>query len=239
MNALKAFAGALALTAGVHLPAQGAIGVTANPLTPSDIGARIRWGGSGFEAALFDNDPQDFSTTLNPVGTPAWVLGTPYAFQVTFDGSTGVLGLSVDFNNDSTFGAGEYISRSAFSSPGLASYQGYSFRYLQISGNESGSSARSNLSALSINGFSQADVVPNGSLLDVYYGDSGNLLTPITIGGTLTFTSPGTSFERPSWNVRFISPDQIPVTPVPEPGSLPLVALGLLGLAVAYRRKRA
>lgn len=234
----------LALLGASALTAHATVITTSNPAISSDIGARIRWGASGFEASVFDSSPLNQSPTLNPTGTPVWQLNQGYDFQVTFDSATGTLGLSVDFNLDDSFGAGESISRNTFATGnGLASYVGYGFNYIQISGNEAGNTRRSTVTDLKINGSSQASITPNGTLLDTYYMDSiGNPLDPITISGTLTFTSFGTALpnqsdERPSWNFRFISPE-VPAS-VPDSST----TLGLLGLAVCglipLRRKLA
>lgn len=233
---LAGIATALALSAGWCVPTQAAVVAVANPNQSSDIGARIRWGATGFEASLYDSNPLDQTPTLNPGGTPVWQPGLGYGFRFSFDGATGTLGLGVDFNRDGMFGLSESISRSVFAAPGLVSYQGYGFNFLQISGNESGSAARSTLTNLTINGEAMGNIAPNGSLLDTYFANSnGNPFDPINISGTLTFTSiTGAAQERPSWNIRLISPEE---AAVPEPGSMALAALGLAGLVATRRRK--
>lgn len=236
-RAIASAAAALVVVVGVPLAAEAAIVTIANPGISSDIGARIRWGGTGFEASVFDSNPLNQNPTLNPTGAPVWQLNQGYAFQVTFDSTTGTIGLSVDFNLDNSFGAGESISRNTFTAPnGLTSYVGYGFNYLQVSGNESSSTARSELTHLVINGTSIGTITPNGTLLDTYFADSsGNPLDPVTITGTLTFLTAGTANESPAWNFRFISPEQ--PAAVPEPTTLLLLGLGLAAAGRKLRRQ--
>jgi hypothetical protein len=132
------------------------------PESPAEIGARIRWGGSGFEASLFDSNPFGQTPTLNPGGSPVWQLNTAYAVLVDFDSTTGVLGLKVDFNNQNGFEAAETITRSTFGGA-TTSYLGKGFNYLSISGNESGSGARSTVSNVAINGTAMNSITRPGS----------------------------------------------------------------------------
>jgi MYXO-CTERM domain-containing protein len=215
------------------LPASASIGVVTGPGVGDpngSIGARIRWGASGWEGAIRRGAPANtVNQTLNPTGTPVWQLDTPYDFQVTWTGATGTMGLTIDFGG--TIGS-QSISHV------FTDRIGWGFNVLQISGNESGGSTRrSNVSNLSINGFSQSTLTPNGTLLDTYYGDSSsNLLSTITIDGTFTMTAFGTgNDERPSWNFSLRDPQA-----VPEPGALTMWAVGLLGVCGirCLRRRR-
>lgn len=240
MKALRAIAGAsaaLVLSLGTPLVASAAVVAVGNPGGTTEIGARLRWGASGFEAALRDGGTS--VANLNPPGTPVWQVGTDYKFSVSYTVATGTLSLGVDFNGDNSFGVGETLSLSTFVAPGLTNYSGYGFNYLQISGNESNSTARSSVTSLVINGQSVSDLVPNGSFLDTFYDDNALGAIGWNITGLLNFATRGTGDERPSWNFSFRSPELQPTNNVAEPGSLALAALGLLGAVAARRRKTA
>jgi hypothetical protein len=213
--------------------AQAAITSIANPGgTTTEIGTRIRWGANGFEASIFDNIPFGQTPTLNPSGTPVWALNQAYKFKVDFDTVTGTLSLAVDFNLNDSFAANESISRSVFGGTN-PDYIGEGFRYLSISGNEGGSTARSKVQNLKINGSALPSLEPGGAFIEQFYKDSsGNLIPTVTITGELTFLTSGTSQERPSWNFNFKN-----AAVVPEPSTYVAGALAVLPLLVGGVRK--
>lgn len=215
----------------------GAIAISSPNPAVSDIGARIRWGGSGFEASLFDSNPFGQSPTLNPGGSPVWQVGQPYAFQVQYSSATGTVTLSIDFNGDTNFGVGESISRSTFAAPGLTDYTGVGFGYLQITGNESGSTGRSTISDLVINGTSFGDLEPDGGFLQEFYTDSSTgLFMDLDVTGTITFNTAGTAQERPTWN--FVLGNAGVPSPIPEPTTLVIFGT-VVGAGLLYRRRKA
>ena len=231
------FAAVLALGALATVPLQaGVIGVGTPTGTYSDptgnIGARLRWGGTGFEAAIRRGapDPLPVKVNLNPVGTPAWDVGFDHDFQITWNAVTGTMGLSVDFDQNG-FGAGESISHT------FADRIGYGYYGLSIFGNQNGSTATSQVSSLSINGFSQANIVPpsSGSISVDFKDSTDALLSNITIAGKIIFLTAGTGSERPAWD--FTSRSTAEVQAVPEPASFVVWAVGLTGIVVLRRRR--
>lgn len=218
--------------------ARGGVIEVANPKGTDDIGARIRWGGSGFEASLYDSKPFSQSPTLNPSGSPVWQVGLAYAFQLTFNPGTGTLSLSIDFNRNNSFESVETISDNTYSAPGQTNYTGFGFGYLQINGNESGSAARAVLSDLMINGTAVNDLAPNGGFVSTYYTDGNTgLLASLNLTGNITFNTSGTAQERPAFN--FVLANAGIPTPIPEPATLALFALVTgAGASIAYRRRK-
>ena len=74
-------AGAAALALGLLAPVAPAVAAPVLLLAPpspapaSEIGARLRWGGTGPEAGLVDNGSLMPAHALNAPGAPAWALG--------------------------------------------------------------------------------------------------------------------------------------------------------------------
>lgn len=208
-----------------------------------NIGARIRWGGTGFEAGIRRGSPTNGNyTNLNPAGAPAWVVGTPYKFETNWAWDTGIFSLSVDFDGSSTFGPGETVTQAFTGGAGTgASRLNYGFYGLRIFGDQTASTATSQLTGLSITGSPVPDIVlgANSSLTTEYRDFTNDVLdantwTGLTLTGSITFTTPGTGTERPAWTISLLNP-----TPVPEPGTWVLMAAGVGGLAVVVRRRRA
>lgn len=224
MKAIRSTIFAVALAA-FPAAAEAQISVVSTPsiIPSSEMTARMRWGRTGWELGLLSGSQTSGATTLNPQGTPFWQLNTPYKFSVTWDHVTGTLSLDVDNKS---------ISRSVFQAPQLASYQGLGFEYLTISGN--GNPNTSSVTDLTINGTSFASINPSG-FTEVWYQNASP--GSVTINGTLTFNTAGTSDESPAWNFRFRSARAAAV--VPEPSSFALLGVGIAGLVMARRRRAA
>lgn len=246
MPLLPLVAAMLGFAAALALPPHAAaapIGVITAPVGANDeIGARIRWGGRGFEASLFDPDfgtqgRIDQSVNLDRPGAPAWQVGRAHAFELRFDSLTGALGLAIDFNRNGSFQPPEMISRSSFAAPDLVSYAGMGFDTLWISARQSGQ-ARSQITDLTINGTPQASLAPAaGQPISRHYGAAhGNPVADWLITGNITFLTQGAAQESPAWDFKFLdagAPGGAEGAAVPLPAALGLFALGVAGLAAA------
>ncbi len=242
VSAGSVFAGAaavaLSMLSAVPTTASAAVVSITNPGGSGDIGARIRWGGTGWEAAIRSSgfcpgpDPFVCGSTLNPTGSPVWTVGVDYAFKVEYkiDGS---LYLGVDFNRADGIEAAEAITYS------FGALNGSGFNFLQIFGNDG--SAESEATGLMINGVSFGTLASGSSSVstDTFYNDTSGGATPWLITGNLRFRSAGTTDENPSWNFNFRSPGTPDSNPVSAPGTLALSALALLALGAVRRRKAA
>ncbi len=241
-----AFAAALLAAAPIAGPttASASVLVTGDPGLATELEARMRWGHRGWEAGILDNFPGNNDTTLDAPGAPAWRVGFAHAFEVTWTAATGTLTLAVDFDRDGKFARAETISRDAFGKAD-ASLAGLGFAAISISGNESKSEARSFIEDLTINGVAQDAIKPGGDFAQTFYAPAdGGVFGDVLVTGKLTFANDGRSQERPSWSISFRGPGEVGTgaregTPVPEPGTLALFGLGLLGLGLVARKRTA
>ena len=220
-----------------------------SPDSSGNIGAAIRWGTTSWEAAIRRGSPTNNPAfvSLNPAGTPAWVVGTPYKFETNWAWDTGIFSLGVDFDGSGTFGPGETITQAFTGGAGTGdSRLNYGFYGFRIFGNQAGSSATSEITNLVVAGTPQADIIlaANTSLTTEYanfnqvLGDGNTVLDAntwngLTVSGNITFTSPGTGMERPAWTFSLLNPQ-----PVPEPGTWALLVAGLGTLATQLHRRR-
>lgn len=211
-----------------------AVTAVANPGQPSVVGARIRWGGTGFEASILDFTSGTLvqSPVLNLQGAPFWAsrLNQAFDFRITFDNIGGTIALMLDLDQDGDFDGGQFQESISLTLPILIDE---SFGFVQLSGNESGSTARSRVDLVNLEGEELGSLVPDGQLINSFYSltpPDGNIL----LTGEITFETLGTAQERPSYSFTFSRPL---ATEVPAPASLSLVAGGLL-LAGAFARRR-
>jgi hypothetical protein len=220
--------------------ANATVEISIGPQDPfeRDIGARARWGASGYEANLRNNGLDVAGTELNPAGGPVWQLGQSYDFRLSWQAATGTTTWQIDFNRDGLFSASE---TSSFIKPERI---GQSFQYIemtlatQTNGNNS---SGLNVNNLSINGTSFGNFAQSGNTAQtVWFADSEGF-SDIEILGDLSFlrlsgngNSPFTT-DRPSLEFAFVGPS--PLEPVPEPAAWAMLIAGF-GLVGAAQRRR-
>jgi protocatechuate 3,4-dioxygenase beta subunit len=153
----------------------------------TSIQGRVRWGATGFEAALYNGST--VGQQLNPTGTPVWVYGTAYQFAYGYDGTTGAQTMSIDFNGDNSFGAGEVITQSS-------AFAGQGFKHFSIF--MSGSATRSiTLSNFVLNGNPLGTFTsPASGNIDKAWETNAGQFSNITATGSITFTGSGTTGDE-------------------------------------------
>jgi hypothetical protein len=215
--------------------------LSSGPLSPlpTELGARARWGGTGFEAVMLEAGAQVAGTTLNPVGSPVWQLGQPHAFRLAWSWTTGTLTWQIDFNRDNSFGAGETAS---FTRPARI---GTSFGYILLTANSRTSGANSNaidISNLRINGTNLGSFTADSTAPSIGQFFEPDPLGPrfrsIEILGDVVFRNTGGNgafqSERPRMQFDFLGPEI-----VPEPASWAMLVAGFGAVGAALRRRRA
>lgn len=233
------------LVAGIIAVAPAAAPATvilsSGPASPllTEVSARARWGGTGFEAVMLEAGTQVAGTSHNPVGAPAWQLGQAHAFRLFWDWTVGTLTWQMDFNRDNSFEAGETAS---FTRPARI---GTSFSYVLLTANSRTSGANSNaidISNLRINGTNLGSFTAdsNGPSIGQFFEPDplGARFRSIEILGDVVFRNTGGNgafqAERPRMQVDFLG-----VEPVPEPASWMMLVAGFGAVGATLRRRRA
>jgi hypothetical protein len=230
---------ALAAAALCVLPAaaQAVVTISSGPASPlpSELSARARWGGSGFESVILDSGTAIPATQMNPAGAPVWQLGQPYDFRLAWDWSSGTITWQIDFNRNGSFSAAEtsrYID---------AALVGSSFQYVRMTlsaQTNGGNSSGIDISNLSIDGTSLGNFTHSGNVDRTNWFESSTGFRDIEILGQLTFrrlSGNGNSVfqsERPRVEFAFVDPE-----PIPEPAAWAMLMTGF-GLVGAIGRRR-
>ena len=232
------------LAAGVFSLASTATSATvilsSGPVSPlpSELGARARWGGTGFEAVMLDAGTQVVGTTLNPVGSPVWQLGQPHAFRLFWEWFSGTLTWQIDFDRNGSFGAGETASLTRLARAGTT------FDYILLTADSRTVGANSNaidINNFRINGTNLGSFTANSSSPNIGQwfepASPGPRFRSIEILGDMVYRNTGGNGafqgERPRMQLQFFGPE-----PVPEPASWVMLVAGFGAVGAALRRRR-
>jgi hypothetical protein len=232
------------LAAGVIAVVPAAVSATvilsSGPVSPlpSELGARARWGGTGFEAVMLDAGTQVVGTTLNPVGTPVWQLGQSHAFRLAWSWTTGILTWQIDFNRDNSFDVGETASITRLARIGTT------FGYVLLTADSRTSGANSNaidINNFRINGTNLGSFTANSSSPNIGQWFEPDPLGPrfrsIEILGDMVYRNTGGNGafqgERPRMQLQFFGAE-----PVPEPTSWVMLVAGFGAVGATLRRRR-
>lgn len=227
---------AMALTAGLVgavSPAAATPVTVADPGLGWDISARARNGRNGFELSFQDPNVAN----RNYPGAPAWSFGNQHHFELGYNGTTGALSFSMDFNRDGSFQPLESLTYT------FADRAGFGFRYVDLflQGNATGNAKVDNMT-INGTGFGTFGFTSN-SVVEQVFTDTAGHFRDILITGDLTFSANGGTDERPRIWIRLgdaVSNLAIPeqLADVPEPATLAVLGFGLAGLIAVRRRGR-
>jgi hypothetical protein len=237
-TATTASAASVALTAPADIAAALA--------STSHMDARLRNGGSGYEAALLPGSGanvwnSNFSGGSALVPTVGGAPDDWRNFEINYTMATGVLTLKVDANQSGDFG-GAGTNGGAFET---LTYDfgtdGFSFKYIDLYYRGSTTtSADAKLRNVVVDGTAQGSF-DSGSVnyTDAVFGQvGGGYFGDIAISGQFDFTA-SSSGEVPSFGVKLrdISPPPSAVSAIPEPASMAALS-GFLSCGLFLRSRR-
>lgn len=214
-----------------------AVVITGDPAPPvfSNIGL-LRWGLTASEGRLStvsDPAPGTAPTLLNPTGTPFWVAGTYYSSRMTITGGV-LVTLEVDWNGDGIFQVG-----SEERGISIIPLEANQYVQLHMLGSETGTS---NVRNLVINGTSFGNYGPISTTAnDVLFKETTGPITDWTITWDSMFGGAPTGANTPDIIFRIGTVPEVvgqPPTEAPEPTSIVMLGLGLVGLGIVRSRRR-